>query len=103
MNKITPEQEVQHANYMEIAKIFEDNAEHPIQLLYTRLIKEALDVHNFTISHLPISDSIEKKMQKIENISGRIKELELLRDMPNSYITYKKESEKELKKEDKDD
>ena len=36
-------------------------------------------------------------MQKIENISGRIKELELLRDMPNSYITYKKEAEKEDK------
>jgi len=101
MNKITPEEEIQHANYMEIAKIFEDNAEHPIQLLYTRLIKEALEVHNFAISHLPISDSIEKKMQKIENISGRIAELELLRDMPNSYITYKKEAEKEDKDEDK--
>jgi hypothetical protein len=77
------------------AKILQDNADHPIQIFYTKLFNELLDGNYYTLSHLPFTDSIEKKMQKIENISGRIKMLEELIEIPKNYAEYAKSKAKE--------
>lgn len=98
MNKeITKEEKAEQEKNLEIAKIFEDHADNPVQLLYTRLIKQALEGHYFTLSHMPVSDSLDKKLQKIENISGRIQELEALLEMPKNYAEYTKNVEKDEK------
>ena len=70
------------------AKILEDNAEHPIQIFYTKLFNKLLDGNYFTLAHLPFTDNLEKKTQKIENISGRIKILETLLELPKDYAEY---------------
>lgn len=86
------EEEKQH-----FAQVFKESAGTPLAYVWERLFKAALKNNYYRLAHLPKMDS-GQKIEAIAEIAGRIKELEIMLDMPklsSEYVEEKKKEEKE--------
>ncbi len=80
----------------QIAKVFEDGLNHPLQATWNKILKKKLQGYYYRLAHSPISITIDQRMEQIARISGHIAELEILINTPKDFIdAVKREEENE--------